>query len=367
VYVPRMYEPRYGDDGQFLAVEERVLGLPALERRWVRVLDGLPAVAPIVTPETDFGEKTIVEMMRGCGRQCRFCVAGYAYRPPRFRSRDAIMDAAARALSCGSGIALLGPSLTDHPDFEEVSGEIVKMGGRLSISSVRPGRVEDRLLRILVQGGLRSLTIAPETPVGRLQRKLNKEIHAAELLRFAECARGAGLKELKLYYLLGIEGETGEDCEAIVEEVRSVASRIAVRVSLGPLVPKARTPLQWSRMPGEKELRNKYNVLRRSIANIPAVRMSSQSIRGALVEAALSRGDRRLTPHLIAGKLPRSAVEEYALRRRGEHEPFPWEHVGAGVKREYLWAEYQKYLSEEITSPCVPGDCFTCGVCGLER
>jgi radical SAM superfamily enzyme YgiQ (UPF0313 family) len=363
VYVPRMYEPHYGDDGRFLAVEARAPGLPLLERQWVGKLEGLPALAPIVTPKTDFGEKTIVEMMRGCGRQCRFCVAGYAYRPPRFRKVDAIMEAASRALSSGGGIALLGPSLTDHPDLEEVCSEIVKRGGRISMSSVRPGRIGDRLLGILVRGGLKSLTVAPETPAERLQRRLNKEIHAPDLLRFAECARAAGLKELKLYYLFGIEGETAADRQAIVEEVRNVASKIAVRVSVGPLVPKARTPLQWAAMEGEGDLRNGYYMLRKSIARIPRARISGQSIRGAIVEAALSRGDRALTPHLVAGKLPRAVIERYALRRRGEHEPFPWEHIGVGVKREYLWAEYQKYRRGGLTSPCIPGECISCGVC----
>lgn len=364
VYVPRLYEPHYGNDGWFLAMEERGSGLPALERQWVWGLDGLPAVAPVVTPETDFGEKTIVEMMRGCGSQCRFCVAGYAYRPPRVRKGDAIVKALSQALSSGSGIALLGPSLTDHPEIEEVCAEIVGRGGRISVSSVRPARVGGRLLDVLVRGGLRSLTVAPETPVERLQRKLNKEIDGGELLRFAECAGDAGLKELKLYYLLGIEGETAADREAIVEEVRGVASRIAVRVSVGPLVPKARTPLQWAAMRGLRDLGNRYYALKKSIAKIPAVRMSSQSIRGAMVEAVLSRGDRRLTPNLIAGKLPRSAIERYALHQGGEHEPFPWEHISSGVDREYLWSEYQKYVRGEPTAPCMPGGCFTCGVCG---
>ncbi len=367
VYVPRMYEPHYGNNGRLLAVEERRSGLPGLERRWVRELDGLPALAPIITPETDFGEKAIIEMMRGCGRQCRFCVAGYAYRPPRFRKGTVIMEAVSRSLASGSGIALLGPSLTDHPDLEEVCAEIVKRGGRISISSVRPGQVGDRLLGILVQGGLRSLTVAPETPMERLQRRINKEINAGDLLRFAKCARDAGLKELKLYYLLGIEGETTADREAIVEEISSVASRIAVRVSVGPLIPKARTPLQWAEMQGERELGNKYYMLKKSIAKIPAVRMSGHSIKGAMVEAALSRGDRTLTRHLVAGTLPRSAVERHALHRRGEREPFPWEHIGAGVNREYLWAEYQKYIRGGSTPPCIPGECFTCGVCGREH
>lgn len=207
------------------------------------------------------------------------------------------------------------------------------------------------------------MTVAPETPSEGLQRRLNKEIRAGDLLHFAECAKGAGLKELKLYYLLGIEGETASDREAIVDEVRGVASRITVRVSVGPLIPKARTPLQWAEMQGENGLWKKYYALKKSIAKIPAVRMSGQSVKGALVEAALSRGDRKLTRHLVAGKLPRSIVERYALRRRGEHEPFPWEHIGSGVKREYLWAEYRKYMRGEPTSPCIPGGCFTCGVC----
>ena len=365
VYVPRMYEPRYGDEGQLLAVEGIESGLPPLKRQWVEELDRWPALAPVVTPETDFGEKAIVELMRGCGRQCRFCVADYAYRAPRLRSRDAIVAAASRALSLGRGVALLGPSLTDHPDLEEVADEIVRRGGRISVSSLRAGRISERLLGVLARGGLRSMTIAPETPSERLQRKLNKEIHAPDLLRLAEGAAASGLKELKLYYLLGIEGETEEDCEAIVEQVRGIASRIPVRVSVGPLIPKARTPLQWVKMEEEGGLRRKYRVLKKSMGKIPMARMSSQSIREAMAEATLARGDRTLVTYLALGRLPRAAVEKYALRSRGEGELFPWEHIGTGVKREYLWAEYRKFLCGERTPSCRPGQCHVCGACAL--
>lgn len=365
VYVPRMYEPRYGGDGQLLAVEGVEPGLTAPERQWVGELDRWPALAPIVTPETDFGDKAIVELMRGCGRQCRFCVADYAYRAPRLRSRNAIMDAASRALSLGSGVALLGPSITDHPDLEEMGDEIVRRGGRISVSSVRADRVSERLLGILARSGLRSLTIAPETPSERLQRKLNKEIHARDVMRVAEGAAAAGLRELKLYYLLGIEGETGEDCEAIVEQVRGISARIPVRVSVGPLVPKARTPLQWAGMEGERELKRKYRLLRKSIEKIPMVRLSNQSIRGAMAEAALARGDRTLARHLAIGRLPRAAIEKYALHPRGKDELFPWEHIGIGVKREYLRAEYEKFVRGELTAPCRPRQCGECGACVL--
>jgi len=363
VYVPRLYEPRYGGEGQLLAVEGIVSGLPAPERQWAGELDGLPALAPIVTPETDFSDRAIVELMRGCGRQCRFCVADYAYRAPRLRSRNAIMDAASRARSLGSGVALLGPSLTDHPDLEEVGDEIVRSGGRISVSSVRAGQVSERLLGILARGGLRSLTIAPETPSERLQRSLNKEVHARDLMRVVEGAAAAGLRELKLYYLIGIEGETETELEAIAQSVRAVASLIHVRVSVGPLIPKARTPLQWAGMEGEGELRRKYRLLKKSIERIPMARMSNQSIRGAMTEATLARGDRTLVRHLELGRLPRAAVERYALRARGEEELFPWEHIGIGVNREYLWAEYQKYIRGELTSPCAPEKCAACGVC----
>ena len=364
VYVPRLWEPFYDGGGRLLSVEAREKGIPVPARQWIRDINGWPALAPVVTDKTEFGNRAMVEVARGCGMQCRFCVADYAYRPPRVRERKVLIQSVEEGLARAHDVALLGPSITDCPGIEEVAEQVVARGGRVSVSSVRADGLSDRLLQLLARGGLRSLTIAPETPAVYLQRKLNKSIPGEEIVGVAARAAGAGFKEIKLYYLFGIEGETGNDLRMIAEEIRAVASRLPVRVSVAPLIPKARTPLQWAGMPGAAELKERYTLLRKWIAGVPRVRMSGQSIRGAVAEATLARGDRRMAGYLGKGRLPRHLQEEYALRERGRDEIFPWEHIDCGVTRDYLWGEYQKFRRGELTPACRPGRCRPCGVCG---
>jgi radical SAM superfamily enzyme YgiQ (UPF0313 family) len=237
---------------------------------------------------------------------------------------------------------------------------------KLSVSSLRVDGVGPGVIDALARGGLRSLTVAPESPSERLQRGLNKEAPCSRVFAAAERAAAAGMRELKLYYLVGVGGETMDDIEAIAEQARTAASCIPVRVSVGPLVPKARTPLQWAGMAGEAELKKKYRILRRLVAGIGRARLSFQSIREALNEATLARGDRTLAHRLIEGRLPKVARESYALREREADEVFPWEHIDGGVDRGYLLREYRKLMAGELTPPCRPVACRACGACTAE-
>ena len=364
VYVPRLFVPRLDRGGRLAAVEPADRSLPRPSWQRTADLDRWPALAPLVTPETDFGGRAMVEVSRGCGRGCRFCVADYAYRPPRMRSRAALADAVARGMAHARGIALLGPSLSDCPWIEETCGEIVARGGRVSVSSLRADALSDALLGLLAKSGMRSLTIAPETPVEQLQRGLNKSIPARDILSAAERAASAGLGEVKLYYMIGIPGERDGDLEAIAAEVEAVATRIPARVSVGCLVPKANTPLQWAGMEPETELRRRHRLLKGMLSRIPRVRLSGQSTRGAIIEGALARGDRTLARFLVEGRMPGGALDLHALRPRGADEVFPWDHMDTGVGRAYLRAEFERFMNGELTARCEPAACRLCGACG---
>ncbi len=364
VYVPRLFTPRTDPGGRLAAVEPADRSLPRPSRRLVADLDRWPGLAPIVTPETDFGGRALVEVMRGCGWGCRFCVADYAYRPPRTRGREALAAAVARGMEMAGGIALFGPSLSDCPWLEEICGEVVARGGRVSVSSLRADALGDRLLRLLAEGGMRALTIAPETPSAFLQRRINKSIPPAEIASAAERAAGAGLRDLKLYYMIGIPGERDADLEAIAAGVEAAAARINVRVSVGCLVPKANTPLQWAGMEPEAELKRRYRLVHGMLSRIPRVRLSGQSVRGALVEGLLARGDRALGGFLVEGRMPEGAIGRYAMRGRETGEVFPWDHLDGGAGKGYLLAEYERFVKGEPTPRCAVRECRRCAACG---
>lgn len=363
IYVPRLFRPRYGPEGELMEVARQDPGVPFPERQWVRTLDSIHCLAPVATPETEFGNRVLVELARGCGRQCRFCVADYAYRAPRHRGVGGVIKELEGVLSSAGGVGLVGPSLSDYPGIEELVAWIVGRGARVSVSSLRADALSGRLIELLARGGLKSMTVAPETVSDRLQRRINKEVPDAAVVGVAERAAAAGMRELKLYYLIGIEGETGDDCEAIVAQIRRVAAVIPVRVTVGPLVPKAGTPLQWARMADERGLKKEYALLQGLMRKIPRVRMSNQSIREAVTEAVLSRGDRRVLGCILEGRLPRAARERFLSAGSGRDAIFPWDHIVSGVEKEYLWREYNSYATAARTAPCEPFRCRLCGVC----
>ncbi len=216
----------------------------------------------------------------------------------------------------------------------------------MSVSSVRADALSDALLRILAGSGAKSITIAPETPAERLQRRVNKSVSAREILSAAERAAAAGIRELKLYYLVGIPGENDGDLDAIGAQVAAAASRIPARVSVGCLVPKAATPLQWAGMEEERALRKKFAALRGMLARIPRVRVSGMSAREALLEGALARGDRSLARYLAAGeRIPgRRSPGTPTVRPRGADEVFPWDHLDTGVSRSTSASEFERFM-----------------------
>jgi radical SAM family uncharacterized protein len=380
VYVPRFYQPEYNPDGTIR--EMRVLGdAPAkVERRYLPELDSYPAVSGILTPETEFSNMALAEVARGCGRHCRFCVAGYAFLPPRSRSAESVLGGLARLEESGGGtprVGLLSASVFDHPSSKLICESLVEAERLFSISSTRADTLDRDIVEALRKGGHETLTIAPEAGTDRLRRAINKSMTDEDVYRAANLAWDGGFKRLKLYFMIGLPTETPEDLEGIISLVKGIAGLHAwgrIGVSASCFVPKPWTPFQWVSLEDEKVLSKKVSHLRSALRGVKRVQVAGESAREAVVQGVLSRGDRRLRDSLLSfstdnpswnAAFRQGAVDTafFAQRHRHKDEILPWSHIDLGVDVEYLWREYQRAIESAGTPPCARGICKKCGVC----
>ena len=379
VYVPRFYRPAYNTDGtisEMIATE----GVPQkVSRQWVRSLDEYRCTSVIVTPDTEFSNMVLAEVARGCGRQCRFCAAGYTYLPPRARSHQAVLDGLEKSLlpDREHRVGLLSASVFDHASSLLVCEALAQQGQLFSISSTRADTLNEQVAEVLHRGGHETLTIAPEAGSDRLRGVINKCITREDILRAAQVAWDSGFKRLRLYFMVGLPTETYDDIQGIISLVTEVAEMhkwAKVSVSAGCFVPKPWTPFQWAGMDDEKELEKKLAIIRKALRPLKRVDISGEGAREAVVQGVLSRGDRRLQESLSLrnrenvswrGAFRQGGVNSayYATRARDCDEMLPWDHLDLGVSREYLWREYERSLSSAATLPCNVGVCRRCGAC----
>lgn len=384
VYVPRFYEPEYKEDGTMKAIRVSHGAPEKVRRRWMPALEPYAAVSAILTPETEFSNMILAEVARGCGRQCRFCIAGYAFLPPRPRQPEAVMAGIRgmeeKAAERGLGhprVGLLSASVFDHPSSMLICRELVERDRLFSISSTRADTLSADIAQALHRGGHETLTIAPETGSGRLRTVINKAMTDADIMNAAAIAWGGGFRRLKLYFIVGLPTETPEDVAGIPAMVSGIAGMFKwekLTVSLGCFVPKPWTPFQWAPMETEKELASKLKSIRQALRPIRRVEIVGESAREAVVQGVLARGDRRLGDALVILNAEniswRAAFRKggvnpafYAQRTRHKDEVFPWDHLDLGVRKAYIWEEYRRAMNAAPTLACIVGRCKRCGVC----
>jgi len=393
-YVPRYYAVFYHPDGTVKAVENREPAPPRIKADTIPNLDEVDTASQILTENTVFANTYLIEIARGCGRQCRFCVADYVRRPPRYRSLESTLKLAKQALSSTDRIGLVGASISDHPKIDEIAQSLVELGFSISCASLRADSVSTALLDALADvRGLNpqtnrqnTITIAPEVATKNLQNYINKSIETERLHYVMNEALKRDILNFKLYFMIGVPFETEVDLTAIVEMVASLrkvlVSHAKTKKRMGritcvfsPLVPKPHTPFQWLKMAPVKKTAGKLNFLKRQLNQLGSVRVQSASARLAYREGVLARGDRRLSAVIydvaINGLPFKFALRKHGLdadffsgRLRAFDEVFPWSHIELGVNEEYLKLEYQHYLSGNLTAQCQPGICRKCGACG---
>lgn len=383
-YVPRFYHFHYGPN-QILDRIEVEPGIPARIRRLGIAAPAVAGHSSVLSPAAEFADLYMVELGRGCSKGCRFCAAGFVYRPPRLWSGASILAAVSERPDGVDRIGLLGMEMVRSTELQEVAERLLLDGCQLSFSSLRADVIGDSLLELLAGSGLKTVAIAPDGTSERLRQVINKGISRDDVLLGAEKLVQAGIVNLKLYFMIGLPTEEEDDLDemiALVGEVRAIMDvpgrargRLStLTLSINPFVPKAWTPFQYHPFEGVASLKKKFKYLRRGLKDLANIRIMGEKPDNAFMQAILARGDRRLAPAIIdyardGGNWPQVLrkngldPEHYASRTRGREEMFPWEVIDHGIKRNFLWAEYQRGLAGRSTGPCETVKCRRCGAC----
>ena len=375
-YIPSFYEVRYQPDGTIAAFEPKpgTGAPPTVKKAAVKSVDRLdPPSTSIFTPDTEFGSRFLIEVVRGCANLCRFCWAGYNYLPVRAFPADRVLQLAAEAKKYSSKAGLVSIALCDHPEIERILTGLLDMGYSISPASLRLDDLTEPIVRLLHKSGERSITIAPETGSDRLRRVINKTVTNDEILAATDLIFANGIDNLKLYYMIGLPTETDEDLVAVrdltvqMREIMLKHGRPRGRLgrivgSVNPLIPKPGTAYQWLAMEDPAVTDAKAKRLRQLLAGIDNVYFSIKSERHSYYQALLSLGDRRVAPAIEAAERNggnwRAAVAEtnvdadfYIFRDRSADPVLPWDIIDGGMKTTFFQSEFQKAMREEWTLP----------------
>ena len=382
VYVPSLYQVSYHEDGTVAEVLPTADDVPAVvHRQYVKDLDQWPAHTVVVTDDTEFNFY-LIETARGCGRHCRFCMAGYCFRVPRNRSLSVVEQEVREAKKYGKKVGLMGAAISDYPEVDELCRFILGEGLTMSVASFRADSVTSELVDSLAQSGLRTLTLAPEAGTSRMRSVINKGIEEEHLFHSIDLGVAAGIRNFRLYIMVGLPYEREEDIDGIIDLANRVkdymegkGSKGTLTLSVNPFIPKPFTPFQWLPMGERKLVTKQLKRLEQSLRKRKHMIVNIESPKEAYIQGVIARGDRRvgealLRAHEMGGsKAFKRAMKElkldpafYLYRERPLSEVFPWDHLDMGFMKTYIRDELQKAAAMKPTLRCFPG-CHRCGVC----
>ena len=380
VYVPVLYTPQYDDNKRFVGYDIAEGAPKTIRRHFEPLTSGGETV--IATNFTEFGAMYIIEVARGCGRHCRFCMAGYCFRVPRVRPLDILKEGVDRAEKLGKKVGLMGAAISDYPEVDELVTYIRSKDMRYSCASLRADSLTQAVVDGLAESGQKTITIAPETGSERLRRVINKGISEENLRTAAQLSAKSGIQHMRLYIMIGLPTETDEDIDAIIglagrtqAHMAEVGCKGRLTLSINPFIPKPFTPFQWMAMDHQKSVEKKLQYIKKSLQKNRRIEVLVESPKEAYIQGVLARGDRRLGKVLAACALDRGSksfksemkkagldMDDCNYRERDFDDYLPWSHLDMGLNDGYLEQEWQRAVDEAYTPPCMEG-CKRCGVC----
>jgi radical SAM superfamily enzyme YgiQ (UPF0313 family) len=364
IYVPAAYEVTYAPDGRTGTVTPVEPNAPAvIVKRRLKDVNRFETRSVLKSPRAEYGHMELLEVGKGCGRGCRFCLEGQVYRPVRHRNLESLRASVAAIAADGKRVGLVGACVSDYPWIGELMKMLEDHGVEVSISSLRADSLTEELVASLQRGGHRTLTLAPEAGTERLRAVVRKLISDEQLYAACDLLRKYGIPNLKCYFMIGLPTETSEDVEAIPELAGRLLERLRVpgpdghpfgklTLSVSSFVPKPWTPFQWAAFDEPRSLEHKLNLIKRGAGRL-GVRVVHENPREAWLQALLARGDRRVADFIeTAASLGgdwRRAVREwdgdagfYTRRVRDADETFPWDHFDVGVRKAGLLREWRR-------------------------
>jgi len=398
-YAPALYATEYDKSGR-LSGHSAPPGLPPRIKKVYLEQCTRAAHSQILSPLAEFSDLFLTELGRGCSRGCRFCAAGFIYRPPRLWDADAVVAGIEERTKDTNRVGLLGMEMADTAELDTLSDYLGESGCALSFSSLRADKLSKSLLDLLTRSNLKSVAIAPDGCSERLRMVINKGLDEKDIINAAEQLVTAGIYRLKLYLMIGLPSETQEDLDEALQLVGKIKAKIDpigrlrgrlcdIVISINCFAPKPWTPFQFhafgvseqlargqhkSRQGVVAILNKRLKYLKNGFRKYANVQVNHDKPDKVLFQAVLSRGDRKLADVLLdmavsgapwkqAMKRNGLTAEQYAICGYGESDYFPWLIIDHSIKQSYLWHEYQKAFSGRRSSPCDTEKCRICGVC----